>query len=235
MHAENIQDICDRVAAAAVRAGRAPEAVRLIAVSKTVEAARIVEATRCGLTRFGENYVQEAGEKIPVVRSSAAVPLEFHFIGHLQRNKAKDAVRLFDWVHSVDRGELGAALQKAAAAAGKRLPILAQVNTSGEESKSGISPERLESLLTELSGFPALDLRGLMCIGRYVEEAASDAERRREFRLLAQLRSEMVNRLGLELPELSMGMSHDFELAIEEGATFVRVGTALFGERTAKQ
>lgn len=228
---QNVRDVVGRIAAAARRVGRDPGSVQLIAVSKTVGPAGMIDAAEAGVRAFGENYVQEASKKIPEVRAACSSPVAFHCIGHLQRNKAKDAVRLFDTIQTVDRIELAHELEKAAVAVGRRPSVLIQVNTSGEESKSGIAPEAARGLAERLMGFSALDLRGLMCIGRYVDESADEHHRRTEFRLLANLRSDIASAIGRELPDLSMGMSHDFELAIEEGATLVRVGTMIFGER----
>ncbi len=232
MLAEAVTDIRARIIGAAVRAGRNGDSVRLMAVAKTVPPERMLEAANAGVVLFGENYVQEAAKKLPGLRERVPEPVEFHFIGHLQRNKAKEAVRLFDVIQCVDRIELGAALDRAAGTSGRRMPVLMQVNTSGESSKSGVAPEAAAALAEALLAFPTLELRGLMCIGRFVDESATDAQRRAEFRLLASLRSELEGRFAVSLPELSMGMSHDFELAVEEGATIVRVGTAIFGERS---
>jgi pyridoxal phosphate enzyme (YggS family) len=192
-----------------------PGHVALIAVSKTVPPELIEEALAAGQTLFGESKVQEAKAKIPVVSSRA----RWHLVGHLQSNKARDAVALFDLIHSVDSVKLAAALNKWADHAGKTQQILLEVNVSGEASKFGFRPEDVPAALDQINALPRLEVRGLMT----VPPAGKDA--RPFFRQLRELR----DRLGL--PELSMGMSQDFAAAIEEGATMVRIGTAIFGER----
>lgn len=210
-----IQQVLDRIAAAARRAGRDPGGVTLVAVSKNVEPERVEQALAAGLTVFGESRMQEAKAKIPVVSGRA----RWHFVGHLQSNKARDAVELFELIHSVDSVKLAAELNKWAERAGKTQPILLEVNASGEASKFGLKPEDLPAALEQTNRLARLEVRGLMTI----PPAGKDA--RPYFRQLRELR----DRLGLR--ELSMGMTGDFEVAIEEGATFVRIGTAIFGER----
>ena len=190
---ERLTSVLGRIKSSADNAGRSVSTIKLVAVSKKVSAKVILEAVRSGQTVFGENYVQEASKKIPEVRAACSSPVAFHCIGHLQRNKAKDAVRLFDTIQTVDRIELAHELEKAAVAVGRRPSVLIQVNTSGEESKSGIAPEAARGLAERLMGFSALDLRGLMCIGRYVDESADEHHRRTEFRLLANLRSDIAS------------------------------------------
>ena len=180
---------------------------------------------------FAENYGQEARSKYSARLAKDGAALELHFIGHLQRNKAKDAIGLFELIHTVDRLELARALDAAAANAAKTQRVLMQVNVSLEESKSGAAPVDAENLAAEISRLPNLRLEGLMCIGSYIPSDAPEDERRREFRTLRAMRDTIGQQTGLDLPHLSMGMSHDFEAAIEEGATFVRLGTAFFGER----
>lgn len=226
--AARLLEIHERMEAAARRAGRDPESVKLIGVSKTVAAERIREAAEAGLRRFGENYVQEAGRKIEALQD---LSLEWHFIGHLQTNKAKSAVERFQWIHTVDRPSLARELDKRAGVRGKRLPVLIQVHLGDEETKGGVAPEELGGLFREMQAMDWLDVRGLMAIPPYVD----DPEGVRPFfqtlrRLLEKLRQSA--RHPELLTELSMGMSHDFEVAIEEGATLIRVGTALFGPRT---
>lgn len=228
--AQRLADLRSRAANAATRVGRDPGEVRILAVTKTVSPERIREALAAGQTLFGENYVQEAKAKREAFGSEAG--FELHFIGALQRNKAKDAVRLFSMVHTVDRVELADALEKACAHEDQSLDVLMQVNISDEATKSGVEPARAAELASEILARGRLRLRGLMCIGSYFEESESEELRRSEFRKIRALRDELASALKCELPELSMGMSHDFELAIEEGATIVRVGTALFGERS---
>ena len=220
----NLNVVRARVAAAAERASRNPDTILLIAVTKAVAPERVEEAWAAGLTVFGENKVQEAKAKIPLVSSRA----RWHMIGHLQTNKARDAVALFELIHSVDSAKLAAELDKWAGRAGKTQPILLEINVSGEASKSGLKPEDLAATLEQINALPRIEIRGLMTMAPFAE----DTEKTRlHFRRLRELRDEMENRFGVRLPELSMGMSHDFEAAVEEGATMVRIGTAIFGER----
>ena len=214
----NINQIRERIRSAAARAGRRPEDVTLVAVSKTVEPERVEMALAAGQGLFGESKVQEAKAKIPLVSGRA----HWHMIGHLQTNKAREAVALFEVIHSVDSVKLAVELSKCAERAGKTQAILLEVNVSGEASKFGLKPEALEFTLTEINRLPRLEVQGLMTIAPYVEEIE---KARPYFRRLRELRD------GLSLRELSMGMTHDFEIAIEEGATLVRVGAAIFGER----
>ncbi len=214
-----------RVARAIERSGRPDGAVRLVAVVKTVPAELVREAVALGVSDLGESRVQEAEGRIPAVGREG---LRWHFIGHLQRNKAGRAAELFDRVHAIDSLELAAALSRRAVAIGRRVPALIEVNASGETSKFGVAPERLEALLASIRGLPGLAIDGLMTVGPPVErpEAARAGCAR-----LRELRRGAEQALGIELPELSMGMSGDFEVAIEEGSTMVRVGTAIFGAR----
>ena len=192
--------------------------ITLLAVTKTIPPERVDAALAAGITVFGENKVQEAKAKIPLVSSRA----HWHFIGHLQTNKARDAVELFELIHSVDSVKLAGELDKWAAHAGKTQPILLEINVAGEAQKFGIKPEDLPATLAQINQLSRLDVRGLMTVPPYCEEAEKV---RPYFRRLRELRD------AAGLCELSMGMSHDFEIAIEEGATIVRVGTAIFGER----
>jgi pyridoxal phosphate enzyme (YggS family) len=214
----NINQIRERIRSAAERGGRRAEEVTLIAVSKTVEPERVEDALAAGQTLFGESKVQEAKVKIPLVSGRA----HWHMIGHLQTNKARDAVEFFEVIHSVDSVKLAAELSKCAERAGKTQAILLEVNVSGEASKFGLKPEDLESTLNEINRLPRLEVQGLMTIAPFAEESE---KARPYFRRLRELRDR------LSLRELSMGMTHDFEVAIEEGATLVRVGAAIFGER----
>lgn len=216
-----------RIAAAAARAGRPPGAVALVAVSKTVPAALVREAVAAGQLLFGENRVQEAREKIPAVGGGAA----WHLIGHLQRNKARLAVELFDLVESVDGAELAHELDRRAGEAGVRLRVLVQVRLGGEESKSGVEPDAAPALLAAVAALPNLALAGLMALPP-PPVAAEDS--RPHFARLRELRDRWDGSCCPRgsLAELSMGMSADYEVAVEEGATLVRVGTALFGGRT---
>ncbi|HTS18333.1 MAG TPA: YggS family pyridoxal phosphate-dependent enzyme [Verrucomicrobiae bacterium] len=217
---DNIKVVERRIQSAAERTGRNPASVVLICVSKTIEPGAIEEAVRAGATIFGESKVQEAKAKIPLVSGRA----HWHMIGHLQSNKARDAVALFDVIHSVDSLRLAEELNKWAEQAGKTQAVMLEVNVSGESSKFGLKPEDLESTFTSVNRLPRVEARGLMTVAPFTEEAEAA---RPYFRRLRELRD------GLGLTELSMGMSHDFEVAIEEGATMVRVGTAIFGERKA--
>jgi len=214
--AANLARVRERVARAAERAGRKPADVLLIGVSKTVEAERIRQAIAAGVPALGENRVQEAKDKVALL--GRAVP--WHLIGHLQTNKVKDALALFDVIHSLDRLDLARELDRRAG--GRAIDVLLQVNVGGEASKGGFEPADVTAALDALAGLEALRLRGLMTIPPPVERA-EDA--RGWFRTLADL----AKRHGLA--DLSMGMSADFEVAIEEGATMVRVGTAIFGPR----
>lgn len=213
--ADNLDAIRERIAAAVARACRRTDEVQLIAVSKTVPPERIAEAIAGGVTVFGENKVQEARAKIPAVSGRA----RWHLVGHLQSNKAREAVALFEVIHSVDSVKLAGELNKHAGAAGKTQRVLLEVNVSGEASKFGFHPGDVDGALAQINALPRVQVDGLMTI----PPAGKDA--RPFFRQLRELR----DRLGLR--ELSMGMSHDFEVAIEEGATLVRIGTAIFGER----
>lgn len=216
--AGNLARVRERIGRAAKRAGRAPEEILLVGVSKSVDPERIRSAVAAGLPALGENRVQEAKEKIGLIGR----PVPWHFVGHLQTNKARDALLLFDLIHSVDRLELARELHRRAAAAGRVANVLVQVNLAGEVTKGGFAAEELKGALEVLAGLSGLSVRGLMAIPPPVEEA----ERGRGwFRRLRELR----DAAGLE--HLSMGMSDDFEVAVEEGATMVRIGTAIFGPR----
>jgi pyridoxal phosphate enzyme (YggS family) len=209
---------------AAVRVGRDPAAVHIIAVTKTFPPAAVTAALAAGLGDIGENYVQEARAK----REAVGSPGIWHLIGPLQRNKARLALTVFDRVHTVDSPTLATHLAREAERAGRRLPVLVQVNVAREATKHGVAPEGLEDLVRVVLGLPGLDLDGLMAIA----PASADPEQARpHFRRLRELRDTLRNRLGVELPHLSMGMSDDFVIAVEEGATFLRLGRALFGPR----
>ena len=221
--ASRISVIKTLMAEAARKSGRDAEEIDLIAVSKTQPANAVREAMQAGLLHFGENKVQEARGKIEGLGRGV-----WHLIGHLQTNKAKDAVRLFDFIDSVDRPELGQEIDRRAEALGKTQDILLQVNIAAESTKFGCAAPEARGLAEALNALPRLALRGLMTIAPY----ATDPEKSRpHFAALRELRDEIQRDTGLQLPVLSMGMSGDFEVAIEEGATAVRVGTAIFGER----
>ncbi len=219
-----LERVRERIASACFRAGRAPGEVRVVAVTKTVPAERVRALYACGHDLFGENRVQEAAAKIPEVGPGA----RWHLVGHLQRNKARHAVRLFELIHSLDAVGLAQELARRAAALGKRQRVLVQVNVAREATKQGVSEEALPELVEAILGLEALELRGLMTIPP-PPEIAEDS--RRWFARLRELRDRTAERFGVALPELSMGMSDDLEVAVEEGATLVRLGRALFGER----
>jgi pyridoxal phosphate enzyme (YggS family) len=222
--AENLNSIQQRIRAACARAGRAPESVTLLAVSKTHPPETIQAAADCGQLLFGENKIQEAKAKIPLCPGKC----RWHFIGHLQSNKVRDAVALFEMIQSVDSLGLAREINKRCEPAAKKMPVLLEVNVAGEASKFGCQPEALLAELNELNALPKIEIHGLMAIPPYT----TDSERARPyFRRLRELKFDCEKVLGAPLPHLSMGMSGDFEVAIEEGATMVRVGTALFGER----
>jgi pyridoxal phosphate enzyme (YggS family) len=208
----------ERIAAAAERAGRRAEDVLLIAVSKTVEAERVKEAIDAGVSALGENRVQEARAKV----AALGRPVPWHLIGHLQTNKVKDALGIFDVVHSVDRLEVAREIERRAAGVGRAVDVLLEVNVAGEPQKSGFAPDAVAGGLDTIGGMAHLKVRGLMAIPPAVERPEDARAAFRALRALAE-------RHGLG--ELSMGMSGDFEVAIEEGATMVRVGTAIFGPR----
>lgn len=211
-----------RIAAACVRAGRTRADVRLVAVSKTFPAADVDHAIAAGMTDIGENKVQETRDKKPLVNGPVQSHIRWHLIGHLQSNKAKDAVRLFDVIQSVDSIELAEKIARAAASADKRQDVLLQVNIGRELQKSGIEPDSVPELARRIAAIPALRLTGLMAI-----PPAGEADAMRPyFRELRAMRDD------LGLTELSMGMTDDFEVAIEEGATIIRVGRAIFGSRS---
>ncbi len=221
---ENLTRIRSRIDQACERSGRQPDSVRLMAVSKNQSPERVAEAASAGLTLFGENRIQEAKMKI----AQCPNRLEWHFIGHLQSNKSRDAVSLFHVVQGVDSLSLAEELQKQAIKQARSLPILLEVNVAGESSKFGWNPDRLLTELLQLNGLPQLAVHGLMTIAPY---AVDPEQVRLVFRRLRELRDRCADLLGAPLPVLSMGMSGDLDVAIEEGATLVRVGTALFGER----
>lgn len=221
---ENLDRIEERIGRACARAGRAREEVRLVAVSKTHPPEKIREAAACGLTLFGESKVQEAAPKISMSPSG----LEWHFIGHLQTNKARRAVELFRMIHSVDSVHLLEAVNGAAQQAGRVMPVCIEVNITGEASKYGLRVEALQGLLEASTHLYNVEIAGLMTMPPWSE----DAEKARPvFAALRALRDTCDREWGFPLAELSMGMSHDFEVAIEEGATLIRVGSDLFGER----
>lgn len=225
---ENVDRVRERIARAALRGDRRPEEVVLIAISKTFPAEAIHDAFEAGVRAFGENRVQEWETKQPQLTDLQA---SWHLVGHLQSNKARRAARLFDWIDSVDDIALAAKLDEAAGETNEWLAILIEVQLDPAESKSGVEQHKLPALAEGIAQLPHLQLRGLMAIPPFCEDPR---DARPYFRRLRRLRDDLQTQLGRPLPELSMGMSHDFEIAIEEGATQVRVGTAIFGDRAAK-
>ena len=224
--AANIRAVQERIRSACARAGRDPASVNLVAVTKTQPPEVVSAAAALGLTLFGENKVQEAKAKI----AQCAGRLRWHMIGHLQTNKCRDAVELFEMVQSVDSLRLAEELNKRAEQASRRLPVLLELNVAGEASKFGYAPERLLVELRALSALPRLEIQGLMTMPPWSLEPEKV---RPYFRRLRELKARGEQVLGVPLPQLSMGMTGDFEVAIEEGATMVRIGTALFGPRPA--
>ena len=225
--AANIFALRERIAAACARAGRDPASVTLMAVSKNQPPEAVRAALDAGLTCFGESRVQEAKLKIPLCPGRA----RWQMIGHLQSNKCRDAVALFSMIQSVDSLPLAQELNRQCEKAAKTLPILLEVNVAGEASKFGYAPATLLTEFNELNKLPRLEIHGLMTIAPY---SPTPERARPVFRRLRELKGECEQLLGAPLPQLSMGMSGDFEVAIEEGATIVRLGTALFGERPRK-
>jgi PLP dependent protein len=228
---QNIARVRERMAAAALRARRRPEEIALMAVTKTFPPELIREAYNTGLRLFGENRVQEFAAKVEALRDLQGA--QWHMIGHLQSNKAAKAAGWFSGIDSVDSVRLGQRLNASAREMGKKIPVLVEINVGGEQAKSGVAPEsaELEEILRAAPELDHLEIRGLMTVPPFTEDPEGS---RPYFRQLRELQREMAAR---KLPEvtmsvLSMGMSHDFEIAIEEGSTCVRVGTSIFGERT---
>ncbi len=217
---ENYQRVLTEIAEAARRSGRDPADVKLVAVTKTVGIAEVRRAITLGIADFGENRVQDAAEKVETIPE-----VRWHFIGHLQSNKAKDVLPFYSLIHSLDRLSLAEALQNCAERFDRTAEVLIQVNVSGESSKYGMKPEELPGFLRKISIYDRLRIRGLMTMAPFVEDPE---ETRPFFRKLRLLRDENKKQ-DLELHELSMGMTNDFVIAIEEGATMVRIGSALFG------
>jgi len=220
---ENLLHVTERIEKAAQNAGRNPKDIRLVAVSKTVETDRVREAIKAGVTILGENYVQEAQKKIEEIGKSVS----WHFIGHLQSNKAKVAVRLFDAIHSVDSVALAEELNRRAQQANQKIPVMIEVNLSGEATKFGTEEEKVTTLAQGVLKLDHLSLDGLMTMPPYFDDPEMS---RPYFVQLRELKERLVKG-GIPLKDLSMGMSNDFEIAIQEGATYVRVGTAIFGAR----
>jgi pyridoxal phosphate enzyme (YggS family) len=223
---KRLDNVKDRINKTALKCGRDPESIHLVAVSKTIPANRVREAIMAGVTTLGENYVQEARNKFNVL---GTFPVSWHFIGHLQSNKAKYAVRLFDLIHSVDSLKLARELNKQAKKVNKIQDVLIQINISKEPSKSGSDIENAANLIKDIVLFENLTVKGFMAMPPFFN---NPEKARPYFTALRNLRDQIQKDFpGVVLNELSMGMTGDFEVAIEEGATFVRIGTAIFGER----
>lgn len=223
---DNIQK---NISQTALKFGRNPADILALAVSKTHSADMLINAISAGITAFAENYVQEFVEKYEAIRDNSPVQPVWHYIGHLQTNKVKYIAPFVTMIHSVDSLHLAQEIQKQALKNNRIIDILLQVNTSGEESKSGCEPEELISIAEEIAVLPNLKINGLMTIGTFSED---EVLIRREFRLLRSIKEKLANlHPELDLKHLSMGMTHDYPIAIEEGATIVRIGTAIFGDR----
>jgi pyridoxal phosphate enzyme (YggS family) len=227
MIAENICHIRERIAAASARAGRRPEDVTLIAVSKTFPAERIGEAVRHGVLDIGENYVQELVAKREALQE---YPIRWHFVGHLQSNKVKYIAGWIHMVHSVDNARVVQELNARAARAGRSIDVLVEVNTTAEESKFGLSPEQTRGFVKSLMPYESINIAGLMTIGPFLPDPEGS---RPMFRRLRMVKEELagMGQSNMNMRHLSMGMTGDFEVAIEEGATMIRIGTAIFGSR----
>lgn len=236
--ATNIVEVQEQIASACARAGRSVDDVKLVAVSKTKPIEDVLAAAKVGIRDFGENRLEEASEKIPTVNDVLQQPVTWHMIGHIQSRKARDVVPLFASVHSIDSLKIARKLSAFAAEEGKTLKVFAEVNVSGEAQKYGFEAsawqtdaqqfDMLQQTMSQIAQLPGLELVGLMTMAPFV----SDAELTRPvFASMAALRTELASKLAISLPHLSMGMTNDYTVAIEEGATMVRVGTAIFGAR----
>lgn len=219
--ADNLAAVRARIQAAAARAGRNAADIQLVAVSKTILPEIMREVLAEGVTTFGESRIQEAKAKIPDLPGK----LQWHFIGHLQTNKAREAVELFNTIQSVDSVRLARELDKCAGQACRTVPVLLECNVSGESTKFGFKPDEVAAALAELNALSRLEIRGLMTMAPFFEDPQNA---RPTFRALRELRDRLQQQHGIPLPALSMGMTNDFEVAIEEGATLVRIGTAIF-------
>jgi pyridoxal phosphate enzyme (YggS family) len=225
---QNLERVREQIARAAAKAGRAAEDIELVAITKTHQAERVREAIEAGQTLFGESRVQEARAKIPELPSN----MRWHFVGHLQKNKIRHALPLFEMIHSVDSLALAQDIDRIAGEEGLHPRVLLEVNMAGEGSKFGFSPDQLRDQMEELLALPRLSILGLMTIPPFAEKAE---ESRKHFVQLRELRDRLQTEFRVDLAQLSMGMTQDFPVAIEEGATLVRVGTAIFGERRSRR
>lgn len=224
--ADNVAKLRERINGAARRAGVSPEGIQVVAVTKTVQVEAIREAIEAGITAIGENRVQEAWSKFPEVGRG----VKWHLVGHLQTNKAGRAAELFDVVHSIDSSRVARVLSRHAVEQGRDVDALVQVNTTGEDAKFGVPPQDAIALLEEVAPLPAIHVRGLMTIGPF---RPNPEEARPSFHGLRKLAEKIDSQkfAGVEMKWLSMGMSGDFEVSIEEGANLIRIGTAIFGDR----
>jgi pyridoxal phosphate enzyme (YggS family) len=226
--AENLERVREQITQAAAKAGRAVNEIELVAITKTHPAEKVREAVEAGHTLFGESRVQEARAKIPELPSN----LRWHFVGHLQKNKIRHALPLFELFHGVDSLALAQEIDRIAAEEGAHPRVLLEVNVAGEGSKFGFKAETLRAEIGSLLALPRLSIEGLMCIPPLTEEAEAS---RKFFGQLRELRNSLEKEFDVKFPHLSMGMTQDFSIAVEEGATLVRVGTAIFGERPKRQ
>jgi pyridoxal phosphate enzyme (YggS family) len=226
--AENLSRVREQIAEAAAKSGRSADDVELVTITKTHPAEKVREAIEAGQTLFGESRVQEARAKIPELPSN----IHWHFVGHLQKNKIRHALPLFEMIHSVDSLTLAQEVNRIADEEGLHGRVLFEVNVAGEGSKFGFAPDKLREQMEELLALPRLTILGLMTIPPMAEEAEAS---RKYFVQLRQLRDRLQTEFRVDLAQLSMGMTQDFPIAVEEGATLVRVGTAIFGERSKKQ
>jgi PLP dependent protein len=222
----NINKIRQKINAAAAKCNRSPDSIKLLAVTKTILPPAVEQAIAAGITAFGENYVQEAKEKIALIDK----PVQWHMIGYLQTNKAKYAVNLFDYIHSVDRLELAREINKRAGLAGRKINILIEINVSGEKTKSGVPAASALDLIKDTVSLENISVKGLMTMAPYSDNPENSRSYFSELRILQHnIIKEGIPRIQMD--ELSMGMTDDFEIAIEEGATIVRIGRAIFGKR----
>ncbi len=225
---KNIENLWKRVEEVCKKVGRKKEEIEIVAISKGIDIERIKVAINCGLNKIGENRVQEAIKKIPLINEFKNI--EWHFVGHLQTNKVKKAIKHFSCIQSLDRIELAEELEKVCGKENKVISVFIQVNTSFEDTKFGVSPEDLDKLVEYVLNQPHLKLEGLMTLGP-VSAIENKENSRKSFRLLYELREKVKEKFKISLPYLSMGMSSDFEVAIEEGANIIRIGTLIFGPR----
>jgi pyridoxal phosphate enzyme (YggS family) len=226
--AENLERVRQQIADAAVKASRTVDEIEIVAITKTHPAEKVREAIEAGQTLFGESRVQEARAKIPELPSS----LRWHFVGHLQKNKVRHALPLFELFHSVDSLALAQEMNRIAADEGMHPRVLLEVNVAGEGSKLGFAPDKLREQMEELLALQRLSILGLMTIPPVADNAEAS---RRYFAQLRELRDRLQTEFHVDLPQLSMGMTNDYSVAVQEGATLVRVGTAIFGERTRRK